>query len=88
MRIREHFLLGTEQVTISVTAKNDTTRSALFETAIGTILTRFQEEFGKEQCGRLIKRLGAIDVEEPNWRLHPDDSCWNQAQPSPAGNQL
>ena len=87
MRIREHFLLGTERVTISVTAKDDTTRGALFETAIATILTRFQEEFGKELCKGLVNRIGAIDVTEPNWRLNPDDSCWNQAERALTGKQ-
>ncbi len=85
MRIREHFLLGTDRVTVSVTAKDDTERGALFETAIVTILTRFQEEFGEAQCDGLIKRISAIDVTEPEWRLNPDDSCWNQAQRALSG---
>ncbi len=80
MRVREHFLLGTEKVTISVTAKDDDARIQLFETAIETILVRYQEEFGAKQCKDLLSRIAALDVAAPNWRLSPDQSCWNETQ--------
>lgn len=78
MRVREHFLLGTEVATISVTARNDCTRDALFRHAIQSILERYNEEFGKEAYNAFLKDLAAMTPSSVNWRLKPEDSCWSE----------
>ncbi|GLG01168.1 hypothetical protein Alches_12070 [Alicyclobacillus hesperidum subsp. aegles] len=82
MRIREHFLLGTEQATISVTAKTDCERPALFRHAVDSILTRYQEEFGVDACQALVQSLKSTKRPDINWRLRPEDSCWNHVEGS------
>lgn len=82
MRVREHFLLGTEQVTISVTAKTDCDRQALFRLALDSILTRYQEEFGVDACQALVKSLQSTKRADINWRLRPEDSCWSHVEES------
>ncbi|MCL6517099.1 hypothetical protein [Alicyclobacillus sp.] len=77
MRRREHLLLGTNDVTLSVTAKSDLTREQLFEAAVSALMTRFQEEFGAEARRRLARSLADGDLPETEWRLRPEDSCWN-----------
>jgi uncharacterized protein YllA (UPF0747 family) len=78
MRVREHFLLGTEDATISVTAKRDCKRQDLFRYAVAAIMTRYQEEFGEAACRALVDELAHSDFSRPEWRLNPEDSCWNQ----------
>ncbi len=82
MRVREHFLLGTEQATISVTAKSDCGRRELFRHAVESILTRYQEEFGVEACQTLVESLQSTKRTDINWRLRPEDSCWNRVEES------
>ncbi|MCL6597400.1 MAG: hypothetical protein K6T81_01515 [Alicyclobacillus macrosporangiidus] len=81
MRRREHVLLGTNEVTLSVTAKTDLTRTQLFEFAAAALLARYEEEFGTEARKRLVQSLAAADLSQPAWRLRPEDSCWNASGP-------
>lgn len=77
MRTREHFLLGTETVTISVTARGEITRQGLFAEAIRVILARHTEEYGSAETQALLERVQQEDLKE-KWRIRPEDSCWNQ----------
>lgn len=79
MKMREHFLLGTKEATISVTAKTDCLRKDLFAHAVLSILARYQEEFGKEACEELVQQLASTDLPTFDWRLRPEDSCWNHS---------
>ena len=82
MKVREHFLLGTEEATISVTAKANSERQALFRHAVESILTRYQEEFGTEACKLLVESLQSTKRLDINWRLRPEDSCWSHMEES------
>lgn len=82
MRVREHFLLGTEQATISVTAKSDYDRKELFRHAVESILARYQEEFGADACQVLVESLQSTKRSNINWRLRPEDSCWSHVEES------
>jgi|GEM_PF-3724375 len=77
MRVREHFLLGTDKATISVTAKTDCEREILFHHAIESILARYQEEFGEEASKTFTTQLATRDWNTVEWRIRPEDSCWN-----------
>ena len=82
MRVREHFLLGTDRATISVTAKTDCERETLFRHAIESILVRYQEEFGEEAAKTFTAQLAAGGWnagKSVEWRIRPEDSCWNRA---------
>ncbi|QQE81009.1 hypothetical protein [Alicyclobacillus sp. SO9] len=79
MRVREHFLLGTEKATISVTARDSSTRRDLFQSALDAILTRYEEEFGRDESQTLLESLANRQVKQTHWRLRPEDSCWNQS---------
>ncbi|SFU31855.1 hypothetical protein [Alicyclobacillus macrosporangiidus] len=81
MRRREHVLLGTDEVTLSVTAKTDLTRPRLFEFAVLALLARYEEEFGSDARKRLAQSLADADLSRPAWRLRPEDSCWNTSGP-------
>ncbi|MCL6443805.1 MAG: hypothetical protein K6T83_10190 [Alicyclobacillus sp.] len=80
MRVREHFLLGTETATISVTAKVDCNREFLFQHAAESILARYREEFGREAYLAFIQQLSEKAPSNVEWRLRPEDSCWNQVK--------
>ncbi|MCL6452956.1 MAG: hypothetical protein K6T78_04900 [Alicyclobacillus sp.] len=82
MRVREHFLLGTDTATITVTAKGDCARDALFRHAVASILTRYQEEFGEEACRAFMQQLARAPLQPSTWRLQPEDSCWSVAAAS------
>jgi len=78
LKVREHFLLGTEHATVSVTAKADCNRQTLFHRAIEMILARYQEEFGLAAYRVLVESLQSSARQEINWRLRPEDSCWSR----------
>lgn len=80
MKVREHFLLGTEQATISVTARANCERQALFRHAVESILSRFEQEFGATACQDLVESLQSTKRSEINWRLRPEDSCWDNVE--------
>lgn len=80
MKVREHFLLGTEMATISVTAKTDCDRTALFQHAVESILARYQEEFGADTCKAFLEYLAAAKRGPVDWRIRPEDSCWSRAE--------
>ncbi|WP_026962324.1 hypothetical protein [Alicyclobacillus herbarius] len=81
MRVREHFLLGTEMATISVTAKRECRREDLFLHVMEAIVSRYQEEFGLDARERLLAELvGKSHFGPLTWRLRPEDSCWSHAE--------
>ena len=83
MKLREHFLLGTNHATISCTAKGDEDRHSLFVYSMTAIMARYEEEFGKEAALTLIEAL-RTPVEDGSssttWRLRDEDSCWSEAK--------
>lgn len=78
MKVREHFMLGTELATITATAKRQCGRADLFYHVLESILARYQEEFGKEAYLKLRQHLSSVTPETVDWRLRPEDSCWHQ----------
>ncbi|MCL6593189.1 MAG: hypothetical protein K6T31_04365 [Alicyclobacillus sp.] len=80
MRRREHVLLGTDEVTLSVTAKVDLKREELFQLAVLALLTRYEEEFGPEAQQRFSEFLAKADLSHKGWRLSPEDSCWKNTE--------
>nr|WP_236819974.1 hypothetical protein [Alicyclobacillus tolerans] len=67
---------------MSATAKLDLNRAQLFQSAIDALMLRYQEELGRQEVERFLTTWLASGVQPPNWRLHPKDSCWNQADHS------
>lgn len=80
MMVREHFLLGTQEATISVTAKSKIARDTLFRHAMECLLARYLEEFGPELYKAFIHDLVSSPREQIGWRLKPEDSCWANDQ--------
>ncbi|QSO52747.1 hypothetical protein JZ785_02115 [Alicyclobacillus curvatus] len=85
MRVREHFLLGTDQATISVTARGTQDRETLFIHALNAILEKYKEEFGPEHAAKAADDLRtAVESDTAstttNWRLRDEDSCWTEAK--------
>jgi hypothetical protein len=80
VRTREHFLLGTEYATISVTAKQQIERSALFQYAVKAVLTRYREEFGDSALEAVLAQLTDMEWQDEDWRIRPEDSCWENVK--------